>query len=71
MKSENLDQQESNFPIKLSKPAQRGLHGAGYWRLEQLTKVSEAEIKLLHGVGPNAIDQLRRALEANGLSFAD
>ncbi len=44
--------------------------GAGYLRLEQLTKVSETELKQLHGIGPNAIKTLRRALEARGLSFA-
>jgi DNA repair protein RadC len=64
-------QQESDLPIGLSRPAQRALYEAGYLRLEQLTKVSEKELKQLHGIGPNAIKQLRRALEALGLSFAD
>jgi hypothetical protein len=63
------DQGVSDFP-KLAAPAQRALSGAGYTRLEQLTKVSEAEIKQLHGIGPNALDQLRGALKAKGLSFA-
>ena len=44
---------------------------AGYLRLEQFTKVSEPELKQLHGIGPNAIAKLRRALGAKGLSFAD
>ena len=44
---------------------------AGYWRLDQLTDLSEAEVKQLHGVGPKALDQLRHALGAKGLSFAD
>ena len=44
---------------------------AGYWRLEQLTEISEAQLKQLHGIGPKALDQLRRALSAKGLSFAD
>jgi hypothetical protein len=35
-----------------------------------LTHFTEADIKQLHGVGPNALDRLRRALAANGLSFA-
>ena len=68
MKSSN--QPKSDLP-KLSQPAQRALAGAGYTRLEQLTKVSEAEIKRLHGIGPNALTHLRRALEERGLSFAD
>ena len=63
--------QESDLPSELAAPAQRALVGAGYLRLEQLTKVSETELKQLHGIGPNAIATLRRALGAKGLSFAD
>ena len=65
-----MPQQESDFPTGLSAPARRALAGAGFVRLEQLGKVSEGEIKKLHGIGPKAIKQLRLALEANGLSFA-
>jgi hypothetical protein len=64
-------QQESNLPPGLSRPAQRALSNADYRRLEQLAGVSEAEVERLHGVGPKALDQLRHALGANGLSFAD
>jgi hypothetical protein len=66
-----MTQQESDLPIELSAPARRALVGAGYLRLEQLTELSEAELKRLHGIGPKALNQLRRALEALGLSFAD
>ena len=41
------------------------------FRLEQLAEVSEAELKQLHGVGPKALEQLRSALSAKGLSFAN
>jgi DNA repair protein RadC len=64
-------QSESDLPAKLSQPAQRALAGAGIKNLRQLTKFSEAEIKQLHGIGPNAISQLQAALAANGLSFAE
>jgi hypothetical protein len=60
---------ESDLP-KLAQPAQRALAGAGIQRLAQLAKLSEREIKQLHGIGPNALTQLRRALKAKGLSFA-
>lgn len=63
------DRPTSDLPAGLSKPAQRGLANAGYTRLEQLAGVSAAEIGRLHGVGPKAIDTLRRELEARGLSF--
>ena len=61
---------ESDLPMKLGKPAERALAAAGIQRLSQLTKFSEAEIKQLHGVGPYAINKLRSALAAKGLSFA-
>jgi len=64
------DQRESDLPVELSEPARRALVGTGYTRLQQLTELSEAEVKQLHGVGPKPLDQLRRALEARGLSFA-
>ena len=66
-----MAQQGSELPVGLSAPALRALNGAGYVRLEQLTRVSEAELKKLHGLGPRGIDLLRGALDAKGLSFAD
>lgn len=65
----NPDQPENDFP-RLSAPAHRALAGAGYSRLEQLTRATEAEIAALHGMGPKALDQLREALAASGQSFA-
>ena len=64
------DNQASDLPKGLAAPAQRGLAGAGIQRLDQLTGFSEAEIKNLHGIGPNALKKLHTALEAKGLSFA-
>lgn len=55
---------------KLSAPAERALTGAGIKNLKQLSRFSEKQISELHGIGPNAIKELRRALKANGLSFA-
>lgn len=40
-------------------------------RLEQLTALSETELRQLHGVGPKATQQFRRALAENDLTFAD
>lgn len=62
---------ESDLPPGIGKPAQRALTGAGYVRLEQFTEVSEEEVLKLHGMGPKALDQIRRALVAKGLSFAE
>ena len=66
-----MTQDDSDLAVQLAAPARRALTQAGYVRLEQLTRVSEAELKQLHGIGPNAIKQLRSALSANGLSFAE
>ena len=64
----NQQKKQSDLP-RLAAPAHRALAGAGIQNLQQLTKFSEAEIKQLHGIGPNALKQLRSALKAKGLSF--
>ena len=63
--------QQDDFPEGLSRPARRALAGAGYVRLEQLAEVGEDEVSGLHGMGPKALNQLRRALADRGLTFAD
>jgi predicted Fe-Mo cluster-binding NifX family protein len=64
------DQPESDLP-KLAAPARRALLGAGCRTLAQVARLSQAEVARLHGIGPNALEALRRALAAKGLSFAD
>ena len=66
-----MTQQESDLPTELSNPARRALVGAGYVRLEQFTRLSEAEVLRLHGMGPKGGEMIRRALDAKGLSFAE
>ena len=66
MKQDN--QTNNDFP-KIGAPATRALEAAGYSRLSQLTKVSEAELGQLHGMGPKAISILRETLKEKGLSF--
>ena len=63
-----MKQETSDFP-KIGAPATRALAAAGYTRLEQLTKVTEAELGQLHGMGPKALGILRETLKAQGLSF--
>lgn len=60
---------KSDLP-KLSAPAQRALAGAGIQNLKQLSKLSEVQLNELHGIGPNAVKELKQALKAKGLSFA-
>ena len=51
------------------RPRQRALAAAGIINLRQLAKFTEAEIKALHGIGPNALKGLHAALAAKGRSF--
>ncbi|MBT2691194.1 DNA-binding protein [Bacillus sp. ISL-47] len=62
---------ESELPVKLAKPAQRALEGAGFYQLEQLAGATETDILKLHGMGPNAMEKLRKALAEKGLAFAE
>lgn len=71
MTSEPLTPAADDLPPNLSQPARRALLAAGYTRLEQLATLSEADLKRLHGVGPKAIEQLRRALADAGLTLAE
>lgn len=66
----SAETQGSDLPAGLAQPAIRALHAAGCRRLEQVAKFSEAEIRRMHGIGPKAVDLLRRALAENGLAFA-
>ena len=59
---------ETDLP-KLSAPAHRALAAAGVRQLKDLTKFSEVEVKKWHGIGPNAMGQLRQAMKERGLSF--
>ena len=61
---------ENDFPPGIGQPALRALAGAGIESLDQLTQVSEADLKKLHGMGPKGIRILGEALAAKGLSFA-
>ncbi|WP_435820626.1 DNA-binding protein [Micromonospora purpureochromogenes] len=61
---------DMEIPPAVGAPARRALAGAGWTRLDQLTAVTERELRALHGVGPKAIGVLRAALRDRGLSLA-
>jgi len=69
-KKKNSDADENALPAGLAAPARRALVAAGYIRLDQLSKVSETDLMKLHGMGPNAIEKIRNALRAAGLTPA-
>ncbi len=60
----------NSLPAGLAAPARRALAQAGWLSLDELSKHSEAELLQLHGMGPKALESLRRALAENGLSFS-
>ena len=66
--SDITPQNQSDLP-KLGSPARRALAGAGITNLAQLAGMSEADLLRLHGIGPNAIQALRQALQEQGLSY--
>jgi DNA-directed RNA polymerase alpha subunit len=55
---------------KLAKPAQRAILSTGVTTLEQLSKMSAAEIFNLHGIGKNAMKVIVATLHENGLSLS-
>ena len=66
-----MTKSDADLPGGLSRPARRALANAGYTRIEQFTKLSEAEVGRLHGMGPQGVESIRGALAAKGLSFSD
>ena len=61
----------NDLPPKLGNPARRALENAGIFTLEQLSNMTEAELLQLHGIGKSALEQLRAAMMAADLEFAD
>lgn len=54
---------------RLGRPALGALAHAGITTLEGVSRLSEAELQALHGVGPKAVRLLREALAAEGLAL--
>jgi hypothetical protein len=57
---------DNDLPAGLAAPARRALAEAGIETLDQLSKLSEAELRKLHGVGPNAVELLTEAVRKSG-----
>jgi hypothetical protein len=60
---------ESPWPKGVAAPAVRALNTAGYTELTQLAGVPLAELRGLHGMGPNALARLQAALQERGLAL--
>lgn len=59
------------LPTGLAAPARRALAALGITGLRHLTAFPEDELRLMHGMGPKALERLRRALDETGWAFAD
>ena len=60
---------EPAFPRDIGAPATRALAAAGLREPADLTALTEAELLAMHGVGPRAVERLRRTMAEQGLSF--
>ncbi len=54
-----------------ARPVRDALVQAGITTLEQVARTTPRELLKIHGIGPKGIRQLREALAARGLGFAD
>jgi DNA-directed RNA polymerase alpha subunit len=70
-KSLAMKEKETHPFGKLSNPAQRALANSGITTLDELSKLTEAEIMKLHGIGKSSIPTLKAAMAQKGLSFAE
>jgi hypothetical protein len=61
---------KKDFPYYLAKPAQRALASQGIAKLFDLTKFRKADIKALHGMGPNAMKKIQEDMFEEQISFA-
>lgn len=70
MPPRNQRGENSDLPAGLASPALRALAAAGITRMDDFTRMTEAELRKLHGMGPKAIGLIRTELKASGRSFA-
>jgi len=70
MATKKTEDTGDGFPRSIGAPATRALHGAGFTKLKQLTKATEAELMALHGFGSKALGILQAALKEQGLALA-
>ena len=69
-KETSFDKKEkAGFPLYLARPAQRALAGAKVAKLSDLGKMTEAELKALHGMGPSSLLSIRKDMRSHGISF--
>ncbi len=63
----NMDNDDLHTDLK--RPAREALNKAGIYGLEQLSQMTQADVKKIHGIGPNELSILGRAMAEKGLFF--
>jgi hypothetical protein len=61
---------DTDLPKKLAAPAMRALSSIGITHISQVARLTEREIKRLHGIGPDAMVKLKAALKRRRLAFS-
>lgn len=64
------DDNPTEFPRGIGKPATRALTEAGWTTYAVLTTITAKQLLALHGVGPKAVRILTEELAARDLTFA-
>ncbi|MFF0546064.1 hypothetical protein ACFYTF_24815 [Nocardia thailandica] len=64
------DENPTEFPRAIGRPATRALTATGRTTYASLTEVTAQQLLALHGVGPKAVRVLTEELAARGLAFA-
>jgi DNA-directed RNA polymerase alpha subunit len=59
------------FSFKLSAPALRALKGAGIYAITDFADWAEADVKKLHGIGPSAMEAIKKNMAENDIMFTD
>lgn len=63
------EQQFTEFPKSIGRPATNALVNIGITSFKQLTQLSEKELLKIHGVGPKAVRILKEELSKRGLNL--
>jgi len=60
---------EDTLPAGLSQPALRALASAGVTSLNDFTRIQEADLKRMHGIGPHAMKKIKEKMDLLTLAF--
>lgn len=60
--------QSEDFPKGIGNPARNAFRANGYVTVYDVAKLSEKEMRALHGVGPKAISVLRDYFNEHGIN---